>query len=82
MRQAEEVKQMRRPRLQQTKDTYKVLSAGNIPTTNVLVKSRRSLKHALLSKQGQSSKNMYVDGVHKYHSKDDIEKMNGVRLFH
>ena len=50
----QETKQMTNPRLQQMKATYKVLSTAYIPATNILVKSNRSVKHAILGKKGQS----------------------------
>ena len=63
---------MTKQRFTQTKATYKVDSTANIPTTNVLVKSRRSVKHAILWKQGESSCIIHVRD-HKYRS-DDVRK--------
>ena len=64
-------KQMTNPRLQQMKTTYKVLSTANIPTTNILVKSNRSVKHAILGKKGHREISMVDD--HKYRS-DEVGK--------
>ena len=51
MSRAQEAKTTRRPRFPQPHATYKIGSAANIPTRNVLVESRRCFKHVPLLKQ-------------------------------
>ena len=67
MRRAQEAKTTRRPRFPQPQATYKLSSAGNIPTRNVLVK-RQFPKHATLWKQEEWC-NIVVDDRS---SSDDI----------
>ena len=50
-RPAQESNTTRRQRFPQPHATYKISSAANIPTRNVLVESRRINKHCILSQQ-------------------------------
>ena len=78
MKSNQETKHMTKPKLQQMKSTHKVPSTANIPTTNILVEGRRSVKHVRLRKKGNRSISMVDD--HKFRG-DEVEKyMNSVRL--